>query len=443
MIVDPNVSCAMNKEQTLSICMIVKDEEKNLEACIESFKPVADEIIVVDTGSTDRTVAVANQLASKVIHSQWRHDFSYSRNISLEHATGDWCMWIDADDRLPAYEIEKMKALKRVETDRAFSFRVVFPMAGGFDSQVLQVRMFPRDDNIRFRKPIHEEIVTSLRQNNYDVFSVDIKIEHTGYADDALQGEKAVRNLEILSANLPRYGQDPNYLSQMGDAFSVIKEHEKAIDSYKKAFKLPACKEEAMDLFNHLPVRIAREYREQKDYDKALAWLDQALEIDPDSVLAFYLRGRIWEELGRVPETIQVLEKVVSLPERLDACLSTDKIARAKAHILLGRLERKRGDTERAKTWFLAAVEEYPTIIDSYYELGDIFLEDGALHESVHWFGKSLAMSRSFSPVPLIGMAKICGILEKPKQKRVFLEELTAYFPGDEDVEAAVKALSQ
>ena len=84
----------------LSLCMIVKNEEKFLAGCLESVKNIVDEIIIVDTGSTDKTIEIANSYNAKVYHFEWKNDFSLARNESIKHATGDWILILDADERL-------------------------------------------------------------------------------------------------------------------------------------------------------------------------------------------------------------------------------------------------------------------------------------------------------------------------------------------------------
>lgn len=96
---------------TLSVCIITKNEEKNISRCLESIKNIADEIIVVDTGSTDKTVEIANKYESKVSFHKWNNDFSDARNASIKKATKDWILFLDADEELPKEEGIKLKEL--------------------------------------------------------------------------------------------------------------------------------------------------------------------------------------------------------------------------------------------------------------------------------------------------------------------------------------------
>ncbi len=410
--------------------MIVKNEEDNLKDCLSSFGPVADEFVIVDTGSTDGTVSIAKENGAEVIESEWRDDFSYSRNISLDHAQGPWCMWVDADDRLPPSEVGKILKLKSEAPDRAFCFRVAIPMEGGFRSEFMQLRMFPFDERIRFKNPIHEEILSSLKRINYTVFNVmNIEIIHTGYADPEMKRKKADRNLRILMANLRQYESDPLFLSQIGDAYNILTDFKKATEYYEKAFRLPVSKDGHKELYDKIPVRLAQMWSDQEDYHQAMEWVDCALEINSESLQTFYLKAEISEKLGDLTQAVQYYEKAILTPEQVDSCLSFDTLLKAKAHIMLGRAERRLSHRERAKHWFLKALGKYPTVIDAYCELGDIFLEEGNLNEAVGYFGKALSLNRRYSSVPLEGMAEICRILNKPKQRDSFLKELATYFP--------------
>ena len=99
------------QKPTLSLCMIVKNEEETLPQCLEPVKDVFDQIVVVDTGSEDNTVEIAKNYGAEVHYFPWIDDFSAARNESLKHATGDWIFWLDADDRMERQEALKLREL--------------------------------------------------------------------------------------------------------------------------------------------------------------------------------------------------------------------------------------------------------------------------------------------------------------------------------------------
>ncbi|MFR9069355.1 MAG: glycosyltransferase family 2 protein, partial [Paraclostridium sp.] len=97
--------------KTLSICMIVKNEEKNIGRCLDSIKEISDEIIIVDTGSTDRTIEICKSYFAKIIQYKWNNDFSEARNISIDYATKDYILFLDADEEIPKEDLIKIKNL--------------------------------------------------------------------------------------------------------------------------------------------------------------------------------------------------------------------------------------------------------------------------------------------------------------------------------------------
>ena len=118
---------------SISLCMIVKNEEDVLERCLDSVADLVDEIVIVDTGSTDRTREIAARYTDKIFDFPWRDDFAAARNESFAHASMDYCMWLDADDVL--LEADRAAFLELKETlDPAVSV-VMAPYHTGFDER--------------------------------------------------------------------------------------------------------------------------------------------------------------------------------------------------------------------------------------------------------------------------------------------------------------------
>lgn len=118
---------------TISLCMIVKNEERVLGRCLESVQEIADEIIIVDTGSEDRTKKIAEKYHARVFEQEWQDDFSRARNYSFSQAEMDYCMWLDADDIITKSEVLKLKRWKE-ETDGS-SDVVMIRYVAGFDEK--------------------------------------------------------------------------------------------------------------------------------------------------------------------------------------------------------------------------------------------------------------------------------------------------------------------
>lgn len=190
---------------SISVCMIVKNEEKNLKECLGALKNIADEIIVVDTGSSDNTVQIAKELGTKVYSFTWVDDFAKARNYALSLASCDYIYSADADERIDKENLDKFislkKALGEVEIVQMYysgqlSDRTVY----NYDKE-LRPKLFKRVRSFTFEGPVHETLRTDPL-----VYDSDIEIHHepsSGHADRDLKlFEKAVLRKEILSSRL-------------------------------------------------------------------------------------------------------------------------------------------------------------------------------------------------------------------------------------------------
>ena len=184
---------------TISAALIVKNEERLLEGCLESLTGQVDEIVIVDTGSSDQTVAIAEKYSAKLLHHQWTGDFSEARNIALEAATSEWILYIDADERLRVPNHTKLAAM--VSEKRAAAARVQFMPKTGF-TRYGEPRLFLNRSDMRFRGRIHESVMPDIDrvclEHGFTVIMTKAKIDHLGY--DGNQDHKHARNLPLLES---------------------------------------------------------------------------------------------------------------------------------------------------------------------------------------------------------------------------------------------------
>jgi glycosyltransferase involved in cell wall biosynthesis len=188
--------------ERVSLCVIASDEEVNLPRCLISVASLVQEIVVVDTGSCDRTREVARAQGARVFDFAWADDFAAARNESVRHATGDWILWLDGDEWLAHDQSVKLRTLLSGLTHENAAYvmkqRSAMPQVNGSATVVDQVRLFRNDPEIRWRYRVHEQILPALRVARHDVHFTDIFVEHTGYQDAALLRRKTERNLRLL-----------------------------------------------------------------------------------------------------------------------------------------------------------------------------------------------------------------------------------------------------
>jgi glycosyltransferase involved in cell wall biosynthesis len=142
--------------------MIVLNEEKFLKRSLTNVSPYVDEVVIVDGGSTDKTLEIAKSLGVRIIQSPWKEDFAAQRNISLKHATKDWILVIDADE---VYEKKLLEELRSLVNNNIGVDAFAFPRKNYIDGKLTdvypdrQTRFFKRDKRIRYTRPLHEQIV--------------------------------------------------------------------------------------------------------------------------------------------------------------------------------------------------------------------------------------------------------------------------------------------
>lgn len=226
----------------ISLCMIVKNEARALPSCLSSTRPWVDEIVVVDTGSTDDTREIARSFGAQLVEWAWRDDFAAARNESLRHATGDWILVLDADETLSdGAGTELRAACATAPADVvAYLVKIVCPRDG--DGGLVRLNWFPRLfrklPGVQFEGVIHEQVIGSLAGRG-QVERSKIEVLHGGYTLSADQiMAKARRNLGLLERQLR---QDPSYAPgwfQIAETYVLLGKMDDAIDAYRRCLKV-------------------------------------------------------------------------------------------------------------------------------------------------------------------------------------------------------------
>ncbi len=206
----------------LSAAIIVRDEAEHLEGCLASLRGLVDEIVVVDTGSVDGSVEVARSHGAIVGHEPWQGDFATPRNRSLDLCTGDWILYIDADERVRAGDNEERRARLQAARDHA-ALRVLFVPRVGWTPYV-EYRLWRHHDDVRFAGRMHESIVPAIhevaeRQGLIVAVSDVITIDHLGYEGD--QSHKHARDEPILLAALEEHPERIFYYDHLGRIYQA------------------------------------------------------------------------------------------------------------------------------------------------------------------------------------------------------------------------------
>ncbi len=237
----------------LSQCMIVKNEEKNIRQALSWAKEIAFEQIVVDTGSTDRTVEIAQELGAKVYHFEWKNDFASAKNFALEQASGNWIAFLDADEYFRkediSYLLEYIQQIinynKNAPQDKqVYLLRLPCLHLNDdgkvFGSSTLD-RIFQNRPWIRYQNKIHENLCSTNSQFPlYHIIGDErLPIYHTGYARKVFENtKKAERNIMMIKKELEENSESALYWSYLGDSYQANKQKDLAEQAWKKSLEL-------------------------------------------------------------------------------------------------------------------------------------------------------------------------------------------------------------
>ncbi len=361
-----------SKRPTLSLAMIVKDEADNLGRCLESVQGVADEIVIVDTGSTDNTVEIAQRFGAKVVHHKWENDFSAARNVSLGHSTGDWVMFLDADEELVGEDSAELKKLLEDTNNEGFYFNLLsFVGENEDDGAVVNIafRLWRNKPEYRFSGAIHEQIVAKIQSHNPSIGFSGVRINHYGYLNKVTEEKSKVqRNLNILLKEVEKSPDDPFVRFNLGVEYLRLKDYEKAIEQYKKAFANLSGLDAA---YASMLVRnIALCLRELGRYQEALKVLKDAKEAYADYTDLFYLEGLIYLDKKDFMTAIKCFNTCLEMGPAGKVHISQTGVGGHMAAYALARAYRALGNEQAAVITYKKALESNPRDCLSATELG-------------------------------------------------------------------------
>ena len=221
----------------LTACYIVKNEQNTLPRSIDSLKSAVDELIVVDTGSTDNTIAIAESYGAKLIKTTWNDDFSAPRNLAIDNATGNWIIFLDADEFF-AFPDKVRGAIERLSNETTIIIPRINIDADNGNVEINRnndLRIFRNVSNLRYRGMIHENLEDLNGGKLSHTFSGDeLTIYHTGYSA-TLHEDKYRRNLRILELEIERYGYRIQQDMSFASCYVGLEEYEKALPYAKRA----------------------------------------------------------------------------------------------------------------------------------------------------------------------------------------------------------------
>jgi Glycosyltransferases involved in cell wall biogenesis len=299
----------------LSLCMIVRDEENVLERCLKSAANLVDEIIVVDTGSKDRTKEIAHSYGSAVYDYEWKSDFADARNYSVSKATGRWILFLDADEYFEEINPHLLKSfLASLDSTRPIG--VILPIYNfvaeeqqGNISESKSMRIFARHPDLTFVRPIHEQLIS--KSGKLIELSYELPIYHSGYTTAIIESKnKFQRNKEIFS-RMRDEGQWTRYDSfTLGNEYFAQDRYLEALNCYIEADH----RSERQKTW--LPLCIIGEINclmKLERFTEAFEQIRRGQTLWPKACDFFWFEGYLLSQLGFDQEALTALHKAMEL----------------------------------------------------------------------------------------------------------------------------------
>lgn len=362
---------------SVSLCMIVRNESANLGPCLDSVSDLADETIVVDTGSTDDTREVARAAGARVYEFPWCDDFAAARNESLRHATGDWILWMDADDRLPRGAREGLKDLidQLPDENVGYLLNVVCPGPdGGPMFHLRHVRLFQRRPDIRWARRVHEQIAPAVLGSGGSLRQANVGIVHLGYTRPGSRQAKLERNLRLLDLELEGPAVDGHTLlaragtliglERGAEALVTLNLCESFVSDAEMTRRIAASKADAWVLEGNLgeALEAVRSGLAQHDRDTKLQYQEASL-----------LAALGWFDKAEACLRAQLLVG----EEHVPSAVADRTIAAFRARHLLAEVLLERGRFDQAETEARAVVHTRPGYGQGWISLAEALAGQG------------------------------------------------------------------
>lgn len=353
---------------TLSVCLIIKDEQHSLERCLASVKNIGNEIIVVDTGSTDDSITIAQDYTNRVYTFDWKNDFSSARNYGLEQAAGDWIFVIDGDEELDQKCLDSFQAILMHPEEEAFLVPINNlppPSHELLAIPDLQPRLFKNNKGYRYTGSIHEQIIDVMHESHLSAnigIARQIKIYHYGYGEwKPLNRFK--RNLDIvqqafdvkkdqalryyhLGIEYYKHGKFTEALEHLCFAFDNIEPEAACVPELVRA--IPVC----LYMLNRIP--------------EALDFInDTALRVIPGMEDFFYIKGVMHKDLAQYTESYLSFKHSLAAPASSLHRANKFSLHRDKVYYYLGGLAEYYMDKDNSLLYYFQSLKENPYLTDS------------------------------------------------------------------------------
>ncbi len=423
------------KQATVSACIMVKNEEEMLPGCLDSLRDWVDEIIIVDTGSTDRTLEIAAQYGAKVFHHPWEDSFSKARNHTLEHATCDWILIIDADERIVEEDVPQV-----IQTLNQKQFPLIavnvfnhYPHIEDMVTFLPSKRLFRRSLGLQYSGIVHNQLMVP---ESTPTLKTGLRIKHFGYGLSKERMEaKIARTKALLEKQLAENPDDAFAL------FNFAQLHRASPDGFKlenaqvvlrtagRAIEITSPDNpDNRHIYYMCLDQLAWTHYYLKEYDKAEEYCLRALKTKPGYLDPLLLLGYVYYCQSRLDKSQEFFEKYLAAQAAYNPADETENIillnlnGRADALFNLGVLAEMRRDLRSAKQYFIETLNINPKYHSGSFALARIYFQERDFAQAEHCFTRQLQTGNLVQET-LLSLAEVASLQSQPDRAKQFYQQ--------------------
>ncbi|QDU10762.1 glycosyltransferase [Gimesia aquarii] len=382
--VETSVTDDTDYPHTLSLCMIVRDNEDTIGPCLESIQPWVDEMIVVDTGSVDRTPEICREYGARMFEFPWCDDFSAARNESIKYAQGKWIFWMDSDDTITAECGKKLKALAaQSHPDRTLGYIMQVHCPGPeWDvsmTAVDHVKLFRNHPELQFEHRIHEQIIPAIRRLGGEVAWTDLYVVHSG-SDHSVEGRKRKleRDYRLLKLDNRERPNHPFVLFNLGMTYADDEKYPEAIKYLKQCLGVSDPGESQVRKAYALLVNALSQNEQHQD---AWDYCSQGLSHFPSDKELLFRQAMLQHHFGRLLDAEKTYLRVIN--EQTDRHFTSIDVGLCgyKTRHNLAIVYDEMGKLEEAEAQWRLIIKEIPTYTTAWKCLGETLLKADKLEQ--------------------------------------------------------------
>lgn len=450
----------LNQHGKLTICMLSNLALNEFQSNIESAAALADEIILISPKKYNELNSQKLKTNFVILQREWQNDRSAALNEALEHATGDWILWLDANEQIPLGDQGVIRNLLSAEKNKAFYFHLY---QTGSENQVwLQLRMFPNLPGIQFERPYYEDISQSAAKLNLHLVNSGVKLTQTHFAQQPPPEPSVI--IDQLAEWITWHPDDFFARFVLGLTHYQVQHFRTAIFHFDQLIENSNCEKKAHTIFLNALIFKAKALVETKQFKVAIELLEKAQKIDERCYLIFLTLAEVYTELKNPEKAINYLKKCTGIP--LKASLVPNNLVKLQGmwYFLMGLnwktlkkfdqaiLHFKKANIflpcfqQLLRAWAQCyrALEKYQDALalmesaqlldanepENHIEMGYLYFEMNNLSQAQKYFNHAIKLN-SESTAALHGLAKVYQISGENNQAIQVLKRITRINPND------------